>query len=74
MILIQMGASLPAMKTISHNGSAPGTTRDLQFNKTGDSGYLLMTNMDASTPEHLSNWNQLAPQVHNLITEFTINN
>ncbi len=59
---------------IKHDGSDPGTTCNLQFNKDGNLGYFLMTNMDASTDEHETAYFELAQMVHNAITEFTNNN
>ncbi|MEM9921948.1 MAG: serine hydrolase domain-containing protein, partial [Bacteroidota bacterium] len=55
---------------IMHNGSDPGTTCDLQFQKTGDSGYILLTNMDATIGEHLSNWTNLSTKVDAAVSEF----
>ncbi len=55
---------------IKHDGSDPGTTCNLQFDETGDTGYLLMTNMDASTNEHQTAYFDLAGKIHNAITEF----
>lgn len=59
---------------IKHDGSDPGTTCNLQFDKNSDEGYLLMTNMDASTDEHETAYFQLAGKVHNAIAEFIENN
>ncbi len=59
---------------IKHDGSDPGTTCNLQFDQNGNSGYLLMTNMDASTDENQTAYFQLAGKVHNAIVEFTQNN
>ena len=59
---------------IKHDGSDPGTTCNLQFDKNGDSGYLLLTNMDASTDEHGIDYVQLAGQVHSVIEAFIQNN
>lgn len=59
---------------IKHDGSDPGTTCNLQFDKNGNSGYFLMTNMDASTQEHETAYFQLAGKVDNVITEFIENN
>jgi CubicO group peptidase (beta-lactamase class C family) len=59
---------------IRHDGSDPGTTCNLLFDKTSDSGYLLMTNMDASTDEHGDAYFQLAGKINNAIAEFILNN
>jgi CubicO group peptidase (beta-lactamase class C family) len=55
---------------IRHDGSDPGTTCNLQFTASGDTGYLLLTNMDASTVEHESAWASLAGQVEQAINQF----
>lgn len=59
---------------IKHDGSDPGTTCNLQFDKNGNEGYLLMTNMDASTDEHETAYFQLAGKLNNAIAEFIANN
>lgn len=59
---------------IKHDGSDPGTTCNLQFDKNGNSGYLLMTNMDASTDAHETAYFQLAGRIHNAVAEFIQNN
>ena len=59
---------------IRHDGSDPGTTCNLIIDKTSDSGYLLMTNMDASTDEHGDAYFQLAGKINNAIAEFILNN
>ncbi len=41
---------------IEHSGSDPGTTCLLRFSKSGDSGFLILTNSDASTSNHKSEW------------------
>ena len=60
--------------TIKHDGSDPGTTCNLQFDKNGHSGYLLMTNMDATTDEHTMTYFELAEKVQNAVTGFIQNN
>lgn len=55
---------------IKHDGSDPGTTCNLQFDANGEAGYLLLTNMDASTDEHENAWYQLAEKIHSAIAEF----
>jgi CubicO group peptidase (beta-lactamase class C family) len=55
---------------IKHNGSDPGTTCNLQFNKDGNSGYFLMTNMDASTDTHDQAYFELAGKVDVAISAF----
>lgn len=59
---------------IKHDGSDPGTTCNMLFNETGTAGYLLLTNMDASTDEHETEYFDLAVEVHNAILEFIENN
>lgn len=59
---------------INHDGSDPGTTCHLLFDKTSDSGYLLMTNMDASIDEHEDAYFQLVGKINNAIAEFIVNN
>ncbi|MEM1319637.1 MAG: serine hydrolase domain-containing protein [Bacteroidota bacterium] len=59
---------------IRHDGADPGTTCDLRFDKSGQSGYLLLTNMDASTDEHQQDWDQLFPKIQQAITTFLQNN
>lgn len=59
---------------IKHDGSDPGTTCNLQFDKNGNAGYLLMTNMDASTDEHETAYFELAGKINNVIEEFIQNN
>ena len=59
---------------IKHDGSDPGTTCNLQFDINSDSGYLLMTNMDAVTEEHEAAYRKLAVRVNNAIAEFIQNN
>lgn len=56
---------------IKHDGSDPGTTCNLQFDKDGESGYLLLTNMDASTTDHTNAYFDLAQQVNDAIMAFT---
>ncbi|WP_157807060.1 serine hydrolase domain-containing protein [Algoriphagus formosus] len=55
---------------IEHSGSDPGTTCSLQFDKSKNAGYLLLTNMDASTEEHEKAFFELAENVDKAITEF----
>ncbi|MEN0004682.1 MAG: serine hydrolase domain-containing protein [Bacteroidota bacterium] len=55
---------------IKHDGSDPGTTCSLEFTKDGKAGYLLMTNMDASTSEHETAYFELAQQVDQVISQF----
>jgi hypothetical protein len=59
---------------IQHDGSDPGTTCNLQFDKNGNSGYLLLTNMDASSDEHEAAYFKLAEKVHNAVVNFCQNN
>ncbi len=55
---------------IKHDGADPGTTCNLQFDQNGNAGYLLLTNMDASTDEHEAAWFELAAAIDNAIAEF----
>jgi CubicO group peptidase (beta-lactamase class C family) len=55
---------------IRHDGSDPGTTTLLEFDQTGETGYLLLTNMDASTDVHLQHWLELAEQVEQVVQAF----
>ena len=56
--------------TIHHDGSDPGTTCNLQFDKSSNTGYLLLTNMDASIDEHEAAYFDLAGKVSEAIDEF----
>ena len=60
--------------TIKHDGSDPGTTCNLEFSATGESGYLLLTNMDASTTVHETAYLTLVQQVDNVIKQFVTAN
>ena len=55
---------------IKHDGSDPGTTCNLQFDQNGETGYLLMTNMDASTNDHNTAYFELAQRIEAAIGEF----
>ncbi|MEM9526566.1 MAG: serine hydrolase domain-containing protein, partial [Bacteroidota bacterium] len=57
--------------TIKHDGSDPGTTCNLEFNTDSNTGYLLLTNMDASTTAHTTAYFDLAQRVEDAISEFT---
>ncbi len=59
---------------IKHDGSDPGTTCNLQFTASGDAGYLLLTNMDASTDDHEQAYFDLAIEVHQAIVAFLSEN
>ncbi|MEL7124014.1 MAG: serine hydrolase domain-containing protein [Bacteroidota bacterium] len=56
--------------TIKHDGSDPGTTCNMEFDKDKNAGYLLMTNMDATIDEHETAYFELATKVHNAISAF----
>jgi CubicO group peptidase (beta-lactamase class C family) len=56
--------------SINHDGSDPGNTCNLQFDKNANAGYFLLTNMDASTDEHEIAYFELAVKAHNAIQEF----
>ncbi|MCB0635105.1 MAG: beta-lactamase family protein [Lewinella sp.] len=56
--------------TIRHDGSDPGTTCELQFSRSGQTGYLLLTNMDASTMEHALAYQALAERVRAAVALF----
>lgn len=55
---------------IRHDGSDPGTTCNLEFNPEANAGFLLLTNMDASTSEHTTAYRDLAQRVGGAISEF----
>lgn len=55
---------------ITHDGSDPGTTCDIAFNKNGNHGYVLLTNMDASTEEHETAFFQLQQRVKSAVDKF----
>ncbi|MCB0662887.1 MAG: beta-lactamase family protein, partial [Saprospiraceae bacterium] len=59
---------------IKHDGSDPGTTCNLQFDKNGQSGFLLLTNMDASTNDHANSYFELSEKIENAVTNFIHNN
>jgi CubicO group peptidase (beta-lactamase class C family) len=59
---------------VKHDGSDPGTTCNLHFDKNGHSGFLLLTNMDASTNEHSNSYFELSEKIENAITNFINNN
>ncbi|MDF1695775.1 MAG: serine hydrolase [Saprospiraceae bacterium] len=59
---------------IKHSGSDPGTTCNLQFDENGNGGYLLMTNMDASTQENATAYFELSGKISEAISEFLQNN
>jgi CubicO group peptidase (beta-lactamase class C family) len=59
---------------IKHDGSDPGTTCNLQFDKNGHSGFLLLTNMDASTNEHANSYFELSEKIENALINFIDNN
>lgn len=59
---------------IKHDGSDPGTTCHLQFDQSGETGFLLLTNMDASTDEHEEEWNKLFSNVITAIAKFLQSN
>lgn len=59
---------------IKHDGADPGTTCLLEFNRSGESGYFLLTNMDASTDEHLNAWLTFSTQVDQAISAFILAN
>ncbi|WP_173021409.1 serine hydrolase [Lewinella sp. W8] len=55
---------------IRHDGSDPGTTCNLEFRTDGTAGYLLLTNMDASTSDHAAAYFDLAQRVDDAVSEF----
>lgn len=55
---------------IRHDGSDPGTTCNLWFDQTGSVGYLLLTNMDASTTEHEIAWANLSAKIQSHVNTF----
>lgn len=56
--------------TIQHSGADPGTTCILEFDRSGESGYLLLTNMDQSTEEHSAAWSQFSANAEQAINAF----
>lgn len=59
---------------IRHDGSDPGTTCNLEFSADGSAGFILLTNMDASTTQHSAAYLDLAQRVGNAIGEFVQEN
>jgi len=59
---------------IKHDGSDPGNTCNLQFDQDGTSGYILLTNMDASTSAHTAAYFDLSEKVDQVIKEFLEHN
>lgn len=59
---------------VKHDGSDPGTTCNLIFNRNGHAGYLLLTNMDASTDDHTTAYFELAEKIHNASVAFLQSN
>ncbi|MFK8162191.1 MAG: serine hydrolase domain-containing protein [Lewinella sp.] len=55
---------------IRHDGSDPGTTCNMEFLTNGGAGYLLLTNMDASTENHGTAYSELATRVDDAVSEF----
>lgn len=55
---------------IKHDGSDPGTTCNLQFDRSGEWGYFLLTNMDASTSIHDQAYFELAGKVDAAVSAF----
>jgi CubicO group peptidase (beta-lactamase class C family) len=59
---------------IRHDGSDPGTTCNLQFDRDGETGYFLLTNSDASTDNHTLLYFLFAGKVEAAVEEFLANN
>ena len=57
-------------ETIKHDGSDPGVTTNIEFDRNGESGFVLLTNMDASTDEHTQQYLDLQHKVAEAITSF----
>ncbi len=55
---------------IKHDGNDPGISCNLQFDKDGKAGYLLLTNMDASADIHDQAYFELAGKVHMAVSAF----
>lgn len=55
---------------IQHTGADPGTTCLLEFDRSGESGYFLLTNMDQSTEEHSEAWRRFSSQVDQVVHAF----
>lgn len=60
--------------SIRHDGSDPGTTCELQFDKSGEFGYLILSNMDASTDEKEAAYFSFSSKVVAALYEFAQNN
>ncbi len=56
--------------TVQHSGADPGTTCILEFDRSGESGYFLLSNMDQSTEEHSAAWRQFSAKVEQAINAF----
>ncbi|NRB53328.1 MAG: beta-lactamase family protein [Saprospiraceae bacterium] len=56
--------------TVQHSGADPGTTCLLEFDRSGESGYFLLTNMDESTEEHSVAWRQFSTKIEQAINAF----
>lgn len=59
---------------IKHDGSDPGVTTHLQFDKAENTGYVLLTNMDASSDDHEQNWAAFFAKVQQHLDAFVQSN
>ena len=59
---------------IKHDGSDPGTTCEIEFDADGTSGFALLSNIDASTNNHESNWYELSKNVRKIIQNYNESN
>ena len=55
---------------LRHDGSDPGTSCILEFDTSDNTGYLLLTNADASTEEHEAHFIQTATRIQEAIFSF----
>ncbi|UTW61714.1 beta-lactamase family protein [bacterium SCSIO 12741] len=58
---------------LTHDGGDPGISCHLEFNQRTGFGYLILTNMDASTPDHKSEFHQFLRQVRFSLDQFSRN-
>lgn len=57
-----------------HDGGDLGTSTSMLFDEAANTGYILISNMDASTDAHEVEWLQMQARINAAITEFSINN
>lgn len=59
---------------IRHDGSDPGTTCEMEFDANGTAGYVLLTNLDASTDEHEAGWFEMSTYIKQVVQSFIESN